>query len=1372
VPLSGTGVTGGGTATLSANPTSLAFGNQDTNTTSAARAVIITNTGTASANVAGVTSSDGQFAPTNNCAVLAASASCTVNVTFRPTTVGPKSATVTVASNASNPTLAIASTGTGTTPGVPITIPASDFQKVTLAAGPDQMGEPLALAVLPDLSVLHTARDGRLFLTTSAGATTVAATLPVYTHDEEGLQGVAVDPAFATNRWVYLYYAPTLSTPIGDAPESATDFTAWRGENRLSRFTLGTNGVLNLASEVILLRVTTDRGQCCHTGGDLDWDAQGNLYLTTGDDSNPFQSDAYSPLDDRVNRNPVFDARRSAGNSNDLRGKVLRIKPNIDGTYAIPAGNLFPVGAAGTRPEIYAMGLRNPYKMAVDKRTGVVYLGEYGPDAGVTDPNRGPQGQVEFNRIPSAGNYGWPYCTGANTTAETYNRFNFDTRVSGAKFNCAAPANESRYNTGLATLPAARPAWIQYAGDNGTPPSFNEGGSSESPMGGPVYNFDAANPSTVKFPQYLDGYFFAGEFGRQWIKAVVVNGDGSAGTISSFPWTGTQIMDMAFGPDGALYVIDYGTGWGTNANTALVRIEGASGPKAPIAVASATPTSGLTPLTVNFSSAGSSDPEGAPLTFEWAFGDGTTSTAANPQKVYSSNGVRTATLTVRDPGGLSGTSSVTITVGNTAPTVTVVSPKAGQLFSFGDAVPWQVTVTDPEQTIDCARVTMSYLLGHDAHAHQITSQTGCSGTITIPADGEHDAAANIFGVFAASFTDNGANGQPALTTTTSVKLQPKVRQAEHFDTMSGIELVNSTPAVGGRKVGFVDNGDWIAFNTYSLSNATTVTVRTASAGAGGNVEFRAGSPTGTLLASVPVPITGGWDTFANTTANVSNAPAGATTLYVRFVGPTGAGALFDLDQFTFTTAGTPSNYQVLVLSKTAGFRHDSIAAGIAAIQTLGAQNGFTVTATEDANAFTTANLAQYKAVVFLQTTGDFLNDTQQAAFQTYYRASGGFVGVHAAADAEYDWAWYGDLVGAYFLSHPAGTPTATVVRENTTHISTAHLPDRWTRADEWYNFQTNPRAKGVSVLLRMDETTYSGGTMGADHPITWTRNFDGGRTWYTGLGHTIESFSETNFLRMLLGGIQTAAGIAGPPPGATLSANPGSLTFGNQNINTTSAAQVVTITNAGSVSAAVSGVSSSDGQFAQTNNCATLNAGASCTVNVTFRPTTVGAKSATLTVASNASNPSLGVGLSGAGVSSTTDLAAGRPATSLSVQQSFVASNVTDVNQATYWESQNNAFTPSQWVQVDLGSAMTVGRVVLKLPTAWGARDQTLSVLGSTNNTTWSTLSGSGLRAFSPTANTVEITFPASSQRYIRIDITANSGWPAGQLSSLEVYAQ
>ncbi|GLY95303.1 hypothetical protein Acsp02_25580 [Actinoplanes sp. NBRC 103695] len=223
-----------------------------------------------------------------------------------------------------------------------------------------------------------------------------------------------------------------------------------------------------------------------------------------------------------------------------------------------------------------------------------------------------------------------------------------------------------------------------------------------------------------------------------------------------------------------------------------------------------------------------------------------------------------------------------------------------------------------------------------------------------------------------------------------------------------------------------------------------------------------------------------------------------------------------------TPAAAAPLTKVLVFSKTAGFRHSSIPQGVAAIQQLGSQNGFGVTATEDAGQFTTANLAQYQAVVWLSTTGDVLNDTQQAAFESYVNGGGGYVGVHAAADTEYAWTWYGTTAGAYFHSHPA-IQTATVRVEDRTTDATAHLPAAWSRTDEWYNYQTNPRSGGAHVLATLDESTYSGGTMGADHPISWCKNVGGGRAWYTGLGHTEESYSEANFTRMLLGGIRIAA---------------------------------------------------------------------------------------------------------------------------------------------------------------------------------------------------------------------------------------------------------
>ncbi|MGW5213519.1 lectin [Streptomyces sp. NPDC004051] len=224
---------------------------------------------------------------------------------------------------------------------------------------------------------------------------------------------------------------------------------------------------------------------------------------------------------------------------------------------------------------------------------------------------------------------------------------------------------------------------------------------------------------------------------------------------------------------------------------------------------------------------------------------------------------------------------------------------------------------------------------------------------------------------------------------------------------------------------------------------------------------------------------------------------------------------------TVTATADPA-YEILVFSRTAGFRHSSIDEGIAALRDLGAANNFTVTATEDPTAFTTAHLARYRTVVFLSTTGDVLNPAQQTAFEQYLGAGGGYVGIHAAADTEYDWPFYEGLAGALFQSHPAIQP-ATVKVEDRAHDATAHLGRTWQRTDEWYNYRTNPRAT-AHVLASLDESSYSGGTMSGDHPIAWCKNYAGGRAFYTGGGHTEESYADPAFRRHLLGGIRWAAG--------------------------------------------------------------------------------------------------------------------------------------------------------------------------------------------------------------------------------------------------------
>ena len=346
--------------------------------------------------------------------------------------------------------------------------PAESFEKLVLD---DTPGEPMNLAVLPDGRVLHTTRAGEVRMYNGrTGLNTLAGEFDVYSHDEEGLQSVAIDPNFESNRWVYAYYSPPGTTPVddpntpvtneGDAPLEGTpaDWAKFKGEIQLSRFKL-VGDKLDMSTEEKILAVPVDRGICCHVGGNIDFDGAGNLLLSTGDDTNPFESDGYTPIDDRPNRNPAFDARRSAGNTNDLRGKILRIRPKDGGGYTIPQGNLFRQGTAKTKPEIYVMGLRNPFRFAVNRTTNDIYVGDYSPDANAVNPLRGPSGHGRWMLVKKAANYGWPYCV---SPTMPYRDYDFATKASGEEFNCNAPTNDSAHNTGLARVPAVTQPDVWY----------------------------------------------------------------------------------------------------------------------------------------------------------------------------------------------------------------------------------------------------------------------------------------------------------------------------------------------------------------------------------------------------------------------------------------------------------------------------------------------------------------------------------------------------------------------------------------------------------------------------------------------------------------------------------------------------------------------------------------------------------------------------------------------------------------------------------------------------------------------------------------------------------------------------------------------
>ena len=358
---------------------------------------------------------------------------------------------------------------------------------------------------------------------------------------------------------------------------------------------------LDLGSEQRILTFQHQRAQCCHSSGSLYFGPDGSLYISTGDNTNPFDSSGFNPIDERAGRE-FWDAQRTAGNTNDLNGKILRIKPmeiplgtpGVGTTYTIPAGNLFDEAldtTNKTRPEIFGMGFRNPFRFTVDPETGWVLMGDYGPDASTTNANRGPQGSVEYNVLSSAGNYGWPYCIRDNTP---YNDYNFATSTSGAKFNCAAPVNNSPNNTGL-HQPAARhrrdaPGWAS--------PRRTRASRRTSARAAPRWAARATT-TTRRWSRRASS--------RVLRRQVVHRASGT--TAGSRPPTSTPTgamtsvdafargtgykrpMDLDFGPDGALYVIEWGSGFnGNNADSGVFRVDYLKGDQNPIAHATATPT--------------------------------------------------------------------------------------------------------------------------------------------------------------------------------------------------------------------------------------------------------------------------------------------------------------------------------------------------------------------------------------------------------------------------------------------------------------------------------------------------------------------------------------------------------------------------------------------------------------------------------------------------------------------------------------------------------------------------------------------------------------------------------------------------------------
>jgi PKD repeat protein len=426
-------------------------------------------------------------------------------------------------------------------------------------------------------------------------------------------------------------------------------------------------------------------------------------------------------------------------------------------------------------------------------------------------------------------------------------------------------------------------------------PELGTGGV--GPHGAAKYDYDRRNPNPTKFPEYYDGAIFFGEFTRDYLREIRLDSSGDVFKINNLlncgpapatparPFLCDNPMDMMWGRDGNFYLLTYGDGFfAINPDAALVKFSYVKGLRAPIAVVGATPTSGSAPLTVQFSSEGSRDPDPADsISFAWDLnGDGTVdSVDPNPSFTYTANGVYTARLTVTDSSGKTASANTTITVGNTAPTVNVTIPVDGGLFSFGDQIPFAVTVTDPEDgTIDCSRVEVTFVLGHDSHGHAEATTTGCTGTLpTDAADVSHGG--NVFGIISASYTDlGGAPGVPALTTVDQAPILQKRQEVEHAVDQSGTNTSPTADTGGGLQRGGLSNGDWIGLNgTYNLVNIDSLTVRTS--GGTGTVEVHLDAVDGPLLTTVTIPATGSATTYASHTFPITN-PGGGHRIFLVF----------------------------------------------------------------------------------------------------------------------------------------------------------------------------------------------------------------------------------------------------------------------------------------------------------------------------------------------------------------------------------------------------------------------------------------------------------------------------------------------------------
>ncbi|XHP74923.1 hypothetical protein KCTC52924_02688 [Arenibacter antarcticus] len=571
------------------------------------------------------------------------------------------------------------------------------YQREVLA---ESLDEPMQLAILPNGDVLFVERKGAIkYYGQDHGEVKQIAHINVFSGIEDGLLGMVLDPKFAENNYIYLYYAVA-----GD-----------KAVNRLSRFQLKGEDLI-LDSESIVLEIPTQRKYCCHSAGYLAFDKDGSLYLSTGDNTNAEETEGYTPVDERPGRH-LSDDQATAANTDDLRGNILRIKPLPEGGYEIPEGNLFPKDGLSGRPEIYVMGARNPYRYSIDPKNGYLYFGDVGPDTKAIASTGEFMSFDEINQVREPGFFGWPYFLGNN---EIFPKYDFDTKELTPGKDPSKPINASPNNTGERELPAATPAMIWYGkGRSAKFPLVGSGGASL--MAGPVFYNENYNEAPYKLSDYYDGKLFIYEWIRGWIMAVTFDEEGNYQRMEPFldHLKFDAPVDMQFAPDGSIYILEYGTNWfSKNTNAKLVRLRYMEGNKNPIASMQMDKQYGAAPMNIKLSAESSKDQETEAYQYIWSI-DGQTLEGHSIDYTFKKNGVFEVQLNVIDKTGAVGKASGNIYVGNSMPEITIHTNSNRSFYWDDTQFNYDIEIIDKEEEIDPKRIHIAF--GYIARGNDVAT---------------------------------------------------------------------------------------------------------------------------------------------------------------------------------------------------------------------------------------------------------------------------------------------------------------------------------------------------------------------------------------------------------------------------------------------------------------------------------------------------------------------------------------------------------------------------------------------------------------------------------------------------------------------------